>query len=98
VRLTDSLEFHDVTLLESLSNYIHYNTTMKSPHETHGITSISYHKHDLTSNHMLSQMSQSHANPPSTNQVKLNLIPKTWISVSLYHIQHTEHHTSYSKR
>jgi len=30
VRLTDSLEFQDATLLESLSNYIHYNTTMKS--------------------------------------------------------------------
>jgi len=48
VRLTDSLEFQNATLLESLSNYIHYNTTMKSPHETHGITSISYHIMFLT--------------------------------------------------
>jgi len=33
------------SLLESLSNYIHYNTTMKSHKETHGITFISYHSH-----------------------------------------------------
>ena len=48
MRLTYSLEFQDATLLESLSNYIHYNTTMKSPQETHGIMSISYNNHDLT--------------------------------------------------
>jgi len=45
VKLTDSLEFQDATLLESLSNYIHYNTTMKSYQEVHGITSISFHIH-----------------------------------------------------
>jgi len=39
VWLTDSIEFQDATLLESLSNYIHYNTTMKSLQEAHGITS-----------------------------------------------------------
>jgi len=39
VRLTDFLEFQDATLLESLSNYIHYNTTMKSRQEFHGIMS-----------------------------------------------------------
>ena len=38
VSLTDSLEFQDVTLLESLSDYIHYNTTMKPCQEFHGLT------------------------------------------------------------
>jgi len=45
MRLTSYLEFQDATLLEFLSNYIHYNTTMKSHQEIHGITSISYQIH-----------------------------------------------------
>jgi len=50
------LELQDVTLLESLSNYIHYNTTMRSPQEAHGIMSNSYHIHVLTPNpHLILQ-------------------------------------------
>jgi len=45
VGLTDSLDFQDATLLDSLSNCIHYNTTIKYHQEFHGITSISYHIH-----------------------------------------------------
>jgi len=56
VRLIDSLEIQDATLLESLSDYIHYNTTMKSHQETHGITSSSYHIHVPTpSPHVISK-------------------------------------------
>jgi len=39
VSLTDSLEFQNAILLKSLSNCIHYNTTMKSRQESHEITS-----------------------------------------------------------
>jgi len=68
VRLTDSLEFHDATLLESLSNYIHYNTTMNSRQETHGITSSSYHIHVPTRSTWNLKTSHFHANAPPTNQ------------------------------
>ena len=45
VSLTYFLKFHDATLLESLYDYIHYNTTMKYHQESHEITSNSFHIH-----------------------------------------------------
>jgi len=47
---TNSLECQDATLLESLSNYIYYNTIIRSSQEIHGITSSPYHIHVLTPN------------------------------------------------
>jgi len=68
VRLTDYLEFQDATLLESLSNYIHHNTSMKSLQETHRITSSSCHIHVPTPKpHVISKYH--------------NLIPFIWNTV-----------------
>jgi len=58
------------SLLESLSNYTHYNTTMKSHQEIPEIMSISYHIHVLTLYSTCYPMtSNSHAKAPPTNQL-----------------------------
>jgi len=84
VRLTDSSEFQDATLLESLSNYIHYNTTMKSHQEIHGIMSISYHFH--VSHYNFMPMSQP------TNQFIIISGRTQYITVSFHDIKHTWYH------
>jgi len=67
--MTGSLEFQDATLLESLCDYIYYNTTMKSCQESHGITSNSYHIHvSHTKSTCYLKTSKSHANAQPTNQ------------------------------
>jgi len=78
VRLTDSLEFQDTTLFESLSNYIHYNTTMKSRQGTHWITSNSYHIHvSHTKSTCNIKALYSHANEQPTNQSMIHFIPNS---------------------
>jgi len=87
VRQTNSLEFQDATLLKSLSNYIHYNTTMKSHQEIYGITSNSCHIHVLTpySTYYL-MTSKSHVIAPPTNQFINHFIS---YQLSQYHMKHT---------
>jgi len=67
-------------LLESLSNYIHYNTTMKSHQEIHRIMSNSCHIHVLTPYSTCYLMtSKSHANAPPTNQFINHFISYCWV-------------------
>jgi len=76
--------------LESLSNYIHYNTTIKSRQESHGITFSSYHIHILTPNpYVISSIIFSCQ--CTTNKLIHNSFHTKHlnISVSLYHIKHT---------
>jgi len=72
VRLTDSLEFQDASLLESLSNYIHYTTTMESHQEIHGIMSISHHiyvSHTRTTILFKALWFQANAQPTSQSMI-----------------------------
>jgi len=81
MRLIDSLEFQDATLLESLFDYIHYNTTMRPLQEAHGITSNSCHIHVLTPiPHVISKQHNLMPMQP-TNQFMTYFIPNTSISV-----------------
>jgi len=77
VSLTDSLELQDATLLESLPNYIHYNTIMKSYQETHRITSNSYQNYVYTPNSYV------------TSSIIISYANAQHISVPLHSIKHT---------